>query len=283
MREHSGVALNEARLRDVAARLVEVPGVVGVLLGGSRARGTHTPESDWDLGLYYRPPLDVGALTALAQEVAGPRAQVTEPGEWGPWVDGGGWLRIDDTAVDWLYRDVDRVGTALGAAEQGQCDFHPQVGHPLGVPDFAYAGEVALGLVLADPRGELAALQSRAAVYPGALTEALVARLWEADFLVGGARKGVTRADSAWIAGCLFQALSICAHALHGAAGRWVINEKGLIASAAALPGAPERFRDRVDAVFTCVDGDPSHLSTALDAAADLILETADACAVMAR
>ena len=29
---------------------------------GSRARRAHTPDSDTDLGLYYRPPLDVAAL-----------------------------------------------------------------------------------------------------------------------------------------------------------------------------------------------------------------------------
>ena len=29
-------------------------------------------------------------------------------GEWGPWVDGGCWLSIAGTAVDWQYRDLDR-------------------------------------------------------------------------------------------------------------------------------------------------------------------------------
>ena len=277
------MTLSDGRLRELAARLVEIPGVVGVLLGGSRARGTHAPESDTDLGLYYRPPLDVRALGELARAVAGPSAQVTEPGGWGPWVDGGGWLTVDGAAVDWIYRDLGRVEAAGRDAEQGKFEFHPQPGHPLGVPDFAYAGEVALGLVLADPSGELAALRERFAVYPTALTDALVAGLWEADFLIGGARKAVSRGDAVWIGGCLFRALGVCAHALHGAAGRWLINEKGAIAAAAALPGAPERFRDRADAVFACVDGDPAHLALALDAAADLVLDTADACAMMTR
>lgn len=43
-----------ARIADMAARLTAVPGIRAVALGGSRARGTHRPDSDWDLGLYYR-------------------------------------------------------------------------------------------------------------------------------------------------------------------------------------------------------------------------------------
>ena len=68
-------------LAAIAGRLVGVGGVVGVLLGGSRARGTHHPDSDVDLGVFYRPPLDVDGLAALARELAGPDATVTRPGE----------------------------------------------------------------------------------------------------------------------------------------------------------------------------------------------------------
>ena len=101
--------LDDQTLQDLANELVRVAGVVGVVLGGSRARGEHTPQSDVDLGLYYRQPLDLPHLRSLAQQVAGPTAQLTDRGGWGQWVDGGGWLRIDDTAVDWIYRDLDRV------------------------------------------------------------------------------------------------------------------------------------------------------------------------------
>ena len=279
----AGVALSDERLDELATRLTEVPGVTAVLLGGSRARGTHTPDSDTDLGIYYHRPLDVAALGELARTFGGPAAQVTPVGGWGPWVDGGGWLTVDGAAVDWIYRDVDRVTRAWADAEQGRYAFHAQTGHPLGVPDFAYAGEVALGVVLVDPAGELTALRARMRVYPPALRTALVAGLWEADFLVGLARKAVSRGDAAYVAGCLFRLAGVCAHALHGAAGRWLVNEKGAIAAAAALPGAPPAFRERTDAVFTAVDGDPVHLTMAVDAAADLVLETADACAMMTR
>ncbi|WP_412737437.1 nucleotidyltransferase domain-containing protein [Krasilnikovia sp. MM14-A1259] len=275
--------MSDARLAEVAARLVRVDGVVGVVLGGSRARGTHSADSDTDLGLYYRPPLDVAGLGVLARELAGPGARVTAPGEWGPWVDGGAWLTVDGAALDWIYRDLGRVERTWDDAERGRYTFHVQAGHPLGVADFAYAGELALGVVLADPGGELAALQARTRQYPPALGDALVAGLWEADFLVGVARKAVPRGDAAYVAGCLFRLVGVCTHALHGAARRWLINEKGAVSSAAGLPGAPPRFREEVDGLFAVVDGDPLRLSAAVDAAQDLVLATADACAMMTR
>ncbi|GAA4593132.1 putative nucleotidyltransferase [Actinoplanes octamycinicus] len=277
------MALTDAALTEMAQRLVTVPGVVGVVLGGSRARQTHSPESDTDLGLYYRAPLDTGRLGELAVAVAGEKARVTAVGEWGPWVDGGGWLRIGDHPVDWIYRDLDRVLRCWDEAEQGRYAFHAQGGHPLGVPDFAYAGELALGRVLADPTGELAALRRRVQVYPRPLAEALVAGLWEADFLVGLARKGVPRFDTSYVAGCLFRLVGVLAHALHGAAGQWLINEKGAMAAAGRLPGAPAKFQERVDAAFSAVNNDPLHLTLAIDIAADLVLETTEACAMMLR
>jgi hypothetical protein len=270
--------LSDERLRGLAGRLVGVPGVVGVMLGGSRARGDHTPASDVDLGLYYRRPLDVAALGALAREVAGPRAAVTRPGEWGPWVDGGGWLTIEGTAVDWIYREVDRVRGSCEDARAGRCRFHAQVGHPLGVPDFTYAGEVALGVVLADPRGELAALRARVSSYPPALGEALVAGLWEAGFCLDIAAKAVPRADTAYVAGCVFRAVELCAYALHGRAGRWLVNEKGAVAAAGRLPGAPPDFAARAHGVLAHLGDTGEQLRAALTAAADLLAGVRTAC-----
>jgi len=270
--------ISQEELHDLAARLTAVDGIVGVLLGGSRARGDHTPESDVDLGLYYRPPLHVAALAELARKVAGPAAAVTEPGEWGPWVDGGGWLTIGDTAVDWLYRNLDRVHTAWAEALAGRYAFRAQVGHPLGVPDFAYPGEVALGIVLTDRSGELLELHEQTQQYPPRLAAALVEGLWEASFLIDIGRKAVTRRDTTYVAGCLFRVVGLCAHALHGRAGRWLINEKGAVASAGRLDVAPEGFADQAQAVLARVGTSPDELTAALDGAAELVARTRAAC-----
>jgi hypothetical protein len=229
--------------QDVPDRLTGIAGVAGVALGGSRARGEHAEDSDVDLGIYYRPPLDVTALQRLADEVSETPTRVTEPGGWGRWVDGGGWLRIGGMPVDWIYRDVDRVARSCRDAVAGRFEWHFQVGHPLGFAGTTYAGELAHGVLLADPAGELSALRSTVAEFPPALRSAVLERLDEARFLLGGAAKAVPRGDSAYVAACLFRVVLLCVHALHAAAGRFVLNEKGAIAAAGRLPGAPGGFR----------------------------------------
>ena len=212
--------------RPVAERLVQVGGVIAVVLGGSRARGTHRPDSDVDLGLYYRGELDVAALRGLAAEVD-PGADVTGRGGWGPWVDGGGWLTVDGQRLDWIYRDLDRVERVWTDCQAGRYEIGVQPGHPLGLYSHAYAGEVALCRPLADPDGEIGALRTRMAIYPPALGRALVAGLWEADFTAGLARYGAAGADACYAAGCLFRAVGVLCQALHGHAGAWTVNEKG--------------------------------------------------------
>ena len=116
-----------------------------------------------------------------------------------------GWLHIGGIAVDWIDRDLDRVHRSWDDAQAGRFDVHLQIGHPLGGPDFMYAGEVALGVILADPSGEITALQEGARRYPPLLRDALVAGLWEASFGIDIARKAVTRGDTAYVAGCLIR------------------------------------------------------------------------------
>src|ERR687889_909206 len=46
---HNEDVLSTTELHSLADQLVEIPGVVGVLLGGNRARGEEHPDSDFDL------------------------------------------------------------------------------------------------------------------------------------------------------------------------------------------------------------------------------------------
>jgi hypothetical protein len=257
------------RLVDLAGRLVEVGGVVAVALGGSRARGTNRPDSDWDVGIYYRQRLDIDGLRAVAAR-AGLAGDLTGLGHWGPWVNGGGWLRDGDHRVDFLYRDFDRAAGIAADCRAGQYEIGVQAGHPLGFYSHTYAGEVALCQVLADPAGSLAALQAETAQYPALLGEALVRGAWEAEFLIENAGKG----DATYLAGCLFRAVGVLVQAMHGKAGRWLLNEKGMVESAGRLPDAPDGFTGRVNRLLGAVGTSPPETRATLAAARALVTET---------
>lgn len=252
--------------------------MVAVALGGSRARGTHRPDSDIDLGLYYHGSLDVDQLRLLAHDITGTPTGVTEPGGWGPWVDGGGWLTVDGWRVDWIYRDLDRVRRIWDDCRAGHVEIGHQAGHPLGFYSHAYAGEVALCRILADGTGELAELKQEMATYPPKLRDVLVAGLWKAGFMAGAARYGASGVDPAYAAGCLFEALGVCCHALHAVDGAWLINEKGMIAATGRLPSAPDGFAERAQALLADVGSTREEIAATVSRAEELIADVRSSC-----
>ncbi|WP_188298975.1 DUF4037 domain-containing protein [Streptomyces sp. CBMA156] len=262
-----------AIIEDMAGRLARVPGVVGVMLGGSRARGEERPESDWDLGVYYRGGLDLDGLRALA----GPGVEVAGPGGWGPWVNGGAWLEVDGVAVDWILRDLDRVGRVWADCREGRYEVGVQAGHPLGFWSPCYPGEVALGQPLADPTGELTDLRRQTADYPEPLREALTAAAWEAGFLLDTAAKSAARADVLHVSLCLSRAVGVLAQALYAHHRRWCLNEKGALAVAGRLPDAPADFGARVRALLGAPGGSAAELTATVARARELARETVGA------
>ncbi|GAA4005144.1 nucleotidyltransferase domain-containing protein [Deinococcus rubellus] len=243
----------------LAARLAQIPGVQAVTLGGSRARGAAQPDSDIDLGLYYRAetPLDLTVLNQLCRELddAG-TAEATPPGGWGPWVDGGAWLTVRGQRVDFIYRELGRVKRSVDDALAGHIKLHAQPGHPHGVHSHHYAAELALSQILFDG-GELSALRERLGNYPPALKAALIAHYdWQPEFWLYGAAKGQQRGDIHYAQGCAYQAVMALVQTLCARGEVWLTNEKGAVALAGAVPDAPPQFAERVGAALTNPDLD---------------------------
>ncbi|MFZ5784639.1 MAG: nucleotidyltransferase domain-containing protein [Pseudomonadota bacterium] len=253
-------ANDEALLRRLVVALTAVPGVEAVALGGSRARGTALPGSDYDIGLYYRAgrPIDVAALgrAAAALDDRGAAAEVTPVGGWGPWIDGGGWLKVGGVPVDLLYRDLGRVRAAIDDAHAGRVERFYQPGHPHAFLPTIYMGEVALARILHDPTGTLAALQARTHPYPPALGRALCDSFgWEAAFALANARKSLERRDVSYLAGCAFRAVACLCQALFALNGKYLLNEKGAVAAAAGFERTPVDFAARVASVYAALGG----------------------------
>lgn len=242
--------LSDDRLRQMARELCSVSGVRAVALGGSRARGTHRPDSDVDLGLYFDGDVDRAALEDLAARWTGGPVSVASSGAWGPWVDSGAWLMVDGTAVDWILRDLGRVSEQCERARRGEFSFHPQPGHPLGFLDVSYAGEVATCVPLCDDAGLLAWLSARVTPYPEPLRAAMLSSLWQVDLLLDGAEKGAKGADTAYVALCIATTAMLIAHAWHALAGQWVTNEKALVPGVSRLPVHTHGFSESMASVL---------------------------------
>ncbi|MFD8806580.1 nucleotidyltransferase domain-containing protein [Streptomyces sp. NPDC059597] len=240
-------------LAATADRLAALPTVRAVALGGSRAQGTHTPDSDWDLALYYRGAFDPGDLRALGWE-----GEVSEVGGWGGGVfNGGAWLTIDGRRVDVHYRDLDVVEHELAEAEQGRFRVEPLLFHLAGIPTYLIVAELAVNQVL---RGSL----PRPARYPDALRRSAPPR-WS-----GAARAtlGYAKAHHAphgrltEVAGALAVAAAQCAHAVLAARGVWVTNEKRLLERAGLRA---------MDAITGALRPEPQTLVSAVEQAEELL------------
>ncbi|MFE0176472.1 nucleotidyltransferase domain-containing protein [Streptomyces sp. NPDC059002] len=210
----------EVFLDHVADRLAALPGVLAVTLGGSRAQGTHTAESDWDMAVYYRgPAFDPADLRKIGWE-----GEVSGIGEWGGGVfNGGAWLTVDGRAVDVHYRDLDVVEHELREAWAGRFHWEPLMFHLAGIPSYLVVAELGINQVL---RGELPS-----PAYPPALrAEAPAVWLGKARMRLAYARaNNAPRGQYAEVAGAVAIAATEAAHAVLAARGEWVTNEKRLL------------------------------------------------------
>jgi predicted nucleotidyltransferase len=265
----------DAVLARVAERLGVVEGVVGLALGGSRARGAAAPGADVDIGIYYRrdsaPATE--ALRAAAAELddRGEPDGFGEYGEWGPWINGGAWLRVGGLKTDLLFREIERVEAVLGACEAGKLLSAYQPGHPHCFVNHIYAGEVHDNVVLLDADGTMARLRERTDPYPEALADAVIKAFgWEARFALDTAATAAKRADVAYVSGCLYRSVACLVQALFAANRTYLVNEKGSVGRVDGLARRPERFAERAADLLARPGDSAESLRGALDAALEL-------------
>jgi hypothetical protein len=231
---------------EVVDRLAAMPGVRAVAVGGSQVDGTATADSDWDLGIYYREPLDLAPLRQLGE--------VHPPGAWGRLMNGGAWLTYGGLRIDALLRDLDAVEHWTAEAGHGRYDVDFLLGHLAGMPTYTLTAEVASSVVVA---GDLTLPTD----YPDALSAAGPGRWrFHRDFSLTYARRSAALGNEVVALGQLTRAVVEEAHARHCERSLWVLNEKrslervglsdaldGLVATEEHLPAlidaAVERLR----------------------------------------
>ena len=266
-------------IEDILERLKTVRGIDAVVLGGSRARGTHTDSSDVDLGIYYNRsvPMDLTALARLAAEIDDEHREniVTDLGGWGPWINGGGWLKVKGIPVDFIYRDLDKVTGIINDCREGQVEKVYQPGHPFAFVSSIYLSEVALCRPLWDPHGTIEKLKTHVIPYPPRLKKAIIDSFWwEVEFSLGIAQKSISRADVTYAAGCCFRAVNCLLQVLFAINEQYWMNEKGALALADGFQTSPVRLRERVEDAFSQL----AHSGTSIAAAIDILREVAVDC-----
>ncbi len=212
----------DAFLRHVADRLGGLPAVEAVTLGGSRAAGTHRPDSDWDFSVYYRGHFDPQAL----RDVGWP-GEVSDVGGWSPGVfNGGAWLSVDGRRVDVHYRDLDVVDREIAAARDGRFRIEPLMFHLAGIPSYLVLAELSVKRVLC---GQLPTPE-----FPAAL-RVRAPEVWWARAAQTFDYARANHAPYGRLAQCVglvAQAASQAAHAVLAARGQWITNEKALLTRA---------------------------------------------------
>jgi hypothetical protein len=231
--------------------LYESSGVESVVIGGSRAVGRDRPDSDWDIGVYYRGPLDLAVLEA--------RGEVYAPGSWGRLMNGGSWLTVDDVRVDVLLRDLDAVDHWTAEATQGRFDIDGLPGYVAGIPTYTLTAEASVRHTV---RGSIDVDTD----YPAALRD-LAPGKWRfnRDFSLYHADMHARRGNAAGVIGHVARAVFEESHARCCATGMWVVNEKHLV-SAAEL--------DEVQARLV-LDDTTTHLARLVDDIRDVLCDVA--------
>ncbi len=259
----------ELLIQNIVDEVKQVEGVKAIVLGGSRVRGTYTSSSDVDLGIYYHPasPFDLNKLSKAATKLDDEhRADViTDIGGWGPWINGGGWLRIQSQPVDFLYRDLQKVTTIIDDCLHGKVEIFYQPGHPLGFVSSMYLAEVAVCQPLWDPEGIISKLKKKIDPYPDSLQKALIQKFgWEINFSINIARKSAERSDVTYAAGCCFRSVMCMLQVLFAINRIHWLNEKSAVVLADTFARTPENLQARINETFQLLEANPQSIQRAI-------------------
>ena len=276
--------MSAEKLRMLAAvteSLRHVPNVVAVVLGGSHARGFARPDSDIDIGVYYRQarPLPVGQIRSVAEKICTPGSVpiVTELYGWGAWVNGGAWIQTPMGRVDFLYRNLDQVQTVIEEGRNGiwRHDYDQQP--PYGFRSIVYLGETFICIPLHDPEGEIVRLKALVGKYPEPLKERVIQdSLWNAEFSLRLRRTFGDSADVYNAVGCMTRVAQFLVHAIFALNEEYFVSDKYAIQLLERFALRPRDFATRLAGILSIPGSDCSELLTSAESLNALWLEIVD-------
>lgn len=265
-------------LNKIVREVKDIPGVVGIVLGGSRARGNNLENSDIDIGIYYDEYLGFNTedLSVAAAKLDDEHREnlVTPIGGWGPWVNAGGWLTIDGYHVDFILRDIDRVEEEINDCIEGKITTNYQTGHPHGYLNVMYMGEVSICNILLDKYKKIAQLKNKTKPYPKRLKDVMVNYfMFEACFSLMHAESNIDKDDISYVAGHIFRSVSCLNQLLFAANEEYCINEKRAVKIIDSFEIKPKNYKKRIDEIFTLISSNPEDTKKAVEILKEIIDE----------
>lgn len=254
------------------------PGIVGVVLGGSRARGTNHSTSDIDIGIYYDESagFDVNEVGKIATKIDDEHRKniVSSLGEWGPWINGGGWLVVHGYHVDLIFRDIKRVSTVIDDCLSGKVSSNYHSGHPHAYLNVMYMGEIAICRILFDPENKIAELKSKTKPYPRVLKDAIIGYfMFEASFSLMFAKDNVDKDDVSYVCGHCFRTISCLNQVLFAINEEYCINEKKAVKMIETFNIKPCGYKEKIDRVITLISSDVDRTREGVDMLQELVNE----------
>lgn len=265
-------------LNKIVEELKDIPGVIGIVLGGSRARGNNLENSDIDIGIYYDEYLGFNTedLSVASAKLDDEHREnlVTPIGGWGPWVNAGGWLTIDGYHVDFILRDIDRVEEEINDCIEGKITTNYQTGHPHGYLNVMYMGEVSICNILLDKYKKIAQLKNKTKPYPKRLKDVMVNYfMFEACFSLMHAESNIDKDDISYVAGHIFRSVSCLNQLLFAANEEYCINEKRAVKIIDSFEIKPKNYKKRIDEIFTLISSNPEDTKKAVEILKEIIDE----------
>lgn len=266
-------------LDGLSQELKEIPGIVGIVLGGSRARGTNHATSDIDIGIYYDKSagFDVNAVSEIAASWDDEHREhlVTPLGGWGSWVNAGGWLIVQGYHVDLILRDINRVSNVIDECSLGKVSTHYHAGHPHAYLNVMYMGEISICKVLIDARNQISKLKAKTFPYPKPLKEAIISYfMFEAPFSLILAKSNIEKDDVSYVAGHCFRAISCLNQVLFALNDEYCINEKKAVRTIDGFNKKPKDYKNKIDKIFTLVSSNKDSTRQGVEILQELISET---------
>lgn len=266
-------------ITEIIKELDGIPGIVGTVLGGSRARGTNHATSDIDIGIYYDESagFNVSDVNRAAAKLDDEHREnlVTSLGEWGAWINGGGWIIVQGYHVDLIFRDINRVEQVIDKCLLGNVSTHYHTGHPHAYLNVMYMGEVSICKILDDKRNRIASLKSKTMPYPKPLKDAIIGYfMFEASFSLMFAKANADKDDISYVTGHCYRSISCLNQVLFALNEEYCINEKKAVRMIDGFDAKPKDYKIKIDKIITLLSANIDSTRLALEILQEIFSET---------